>query len=228
MFDGRRAPSRRERSAAHGQEDAQRLAQPLVGSPGAASGRAGSRRTRARGDRTRAATRARPARNRPPPRRRCRRVPRPAPPFTDKQIELVQTFADQAVIAIENVRLFEEVQARTRELSEALEQQTATSEVLRVISSSPGELEPVFQAMLENATRICDAKFGNLLLYEGTAFRVAAMHGAPPAWAELRRRDPILRFGPKILLPALPRPGGCSTSPTFEQNLPTSIASRGR
>jgi GAF domain-containing protein/DNA-binding response OmpR family regulator len=118
-------------------------------------------------------------------------------PFTDKQIALVETFADQAVIAIENVRLFDEVQARTRELSESLEQQTATSEVLRVISSSPGELEPVFQAMLENATRICEAKFGNLLLYEGDAFRVAAMHGAPPAWAELRRRDPMLHFGPK-------------------------------
>src|SRR5215204_1971070 len=78
-------------------------------------------------------------------------------PFGRKQIELLETFADQAVIAIENVRLFDEVQARTRELSEALEYQTATSEVLQVISSTPGELEPVFQAMLENATRICDA-----------------------------------------------------------------------
>ena len=74
-------------------------------------------------------------------------------PFTDKQIELASTFADQAVIAIENVRLFDEVQARTRELSEALEQQTATSEVLQLISSSPGELEPVFQAMLRRSNR---------------------------------------------------------------------------
>jgi GAF domain-containing protein len=111
-------------------------------------------------------------------------------PFTDKQIELVKNFANQAVIAIENTRLL-------NELRESLQQQTATSDVLQVISSSPGQLEPVFQAMLENATRICDAKFGNLLLYEDNAFRVAAMHGAPPAWAELRRRDPILRFGPK-------------------------------
>ena len=95
--------------------------------------------------------------------------------FTDKQIELVTTFADQAVIAIENVRLFEEVQARTRELSEALEQQTATSEVLQVISRSPGELEPVFQAMLENATRICDAKFGALFRFDGKFFHPAAL-----------------------------------------------------
>ena len=117
--------------------------------------------------------------------------------FTEKQIELVTTFADQAVIAIENVRLFEAEQQRTRELTESLEQQTATADVLRVISSSPGELEPVFQAMLENATRICEAKFGNLLLYEGATFRVSAMHGDVPEWIDLRRRDPVLHFGPK-------------------------------
>ena len=87
-------------------------------------------------------------------------------PFTKKQIELVETFADQAVIAIENARLFDEVQARTKQLTESLEQQTATSEVLQVISSSPGELAPVFETILENATRVCEAKFGNLLLYE--------------------------------------------------------------
>ena len=117
--------------------------------------------------------------------------------FTEKQIELVATFADQAVIALENVRLFEAEQQRTRELTESLEQQTATADVLRVISSSPGELEPVFQAMLENATRICEAKFGNLLLYDGATFRVSAIHGDVPEWIELRRRDPVLHFGPK-------------------------------
>ena len=102
-------------------------------------------------------------------------------PFTPKQIELVTTFADQAVIAIENVRLFEEVQARTRELSEALEQQTATSEVLGIISSSPGELGPVFEAMLANATWLCGAKFGILNLYDGEAFSNTAFHGVPEA-----------------------------------------------
>jgi signal transduction histidine kinase len=126
-----------------------------------------------------------------------------ARPFTDKQIDLAMTFADQAVIAIENLRLFDEVQARTRELTESLEQQTATSEVLGVISSSPGELEPVFEAMLANAVRICAAKFGNLLLYDGNAFRMAAMHGAPPAWDVLRRREPVVRPDPNNVLARL-------------------------
>ena len=122
-------------------------------------------------------------------------------PFTEKQIELVQIFADQAVIAIENVRLFEEVQARTRELSESLEQQTATSEVLQVISSSPGELEPVFQSMLANATRICEANFGVLFLYEEGAFRAVALHGAaPPSFVETRRRNPIMQPVPGTAL----------------------------
>ena len=116
-----------------------------------------------------------------------------AGPISKVQEELLKTFADQALIALENVRLFDEVQARTRELGEALEQQTATSEVLQVISSSPGDLEPVFQAMLENATRVCDAKFGNMFLFEGGAFRTVALHNAPPAFAEARRRTPVLR-----------------------------------
>ena len=114
-------------------------------------------------------------------------------PFTDKQVELVTTFADQAVIAIENVRLFDEVQARTRELSETLEQQTATSEVLQVISSSPGELQPVFEIMLANAIRICEANFGNLHLYQDGAFPIVAQHGVPAAYADLRRREPVVR-----------------------------------
>src|SRR5262249_32379991 len=116
------------------------------------------------------------------------------------QIELLTTFADQAVIAIENVRLFDEVQARTRELSESLLQQTATSEVLQVISSSPGQLEPVFQAMLENATRIGEAKFGTLYLCEGDALRTIAMYGAPAAFAEARRRNPMVRPNPETTL----------------------------
>jgi GAF domain-containing protein len=112
-------------------------------------------------------------------------------PFSEKQIALLGTFADQAAIAIENARLFEAEQQHTRELSEALEQQTATSEVLQVISSSPGELEPVFQAMLENATRICEAKFGTMYRYDGEAFHVTAMYNAPAAFEAERRRAPI-------------------------------------
>ena len=104
-------------------------------------------------------------------------------------------FAAQAVIAIENTRLLNELRQRTDDLSESLEQQTATSEVLEVISSSPGELEPVFQAMLANAMRICEAKFGNLLLFDGEGFRAAAFQNAPRAYVDMYDKGP-LRPGP--------------------------------
>src|SRR6202022_1050856 len=109
-----------------------------------------------------------------------------ARPFTQRQVELVTTFADQAVIAIENVRLFDEVQTRTREVTEALEQQTATADVLRVISNSPGELEPVFETILEHAVRMCEAKFATLYLCEGDGFRARASHNAPQAYLNAR------------------------------------------
>jgi GAF domain-containing protein len=110
-------------------------------------------------------------------------------PVSKAQEGLLKQFADEAVIAIENVRLFDAEQRRTRELSEALEQQTATSEVLRVISSSPGDLKPVFETMLANATRLCEAEYGNLWLREGDVFRAIAMHGLNIEWLE---QDPVV------------------------------------
>jgi signal transduction histidine kinase len=117
-------------------------------------------------------------------------------PYSDKHIVLLQNFADQAVIAIENARLFNEVQAKTRDLSEALQQQTATADVLQIISSSPGDLAPVFEKMLENATRVCGAEFGSMVLVESDTLRQAALYNAPPALAEIRANK-VFQIHPK-------------------------------
>src|SRR5262249_24331442 len=124
-------------------------------------------------------------------------------PFTDKQIALLENFAAQAVIAIENARLLAELRQRTddlsqrtTDLSEALDQQTATSEVLQVISSSPGDLQPVFATMLANMVRVCNATLGSVYRFDGDNFRFIAQHNALPAHAELTRYSPF-RPGPK-------------------------------
>jgi adenylate cyclase len=114
-------------------------------------------------------------------------------PFTEEQIAVIETYADQAVIAIENTRLLNELRQRTADLSESLDQQIATADVLRVISSSSGDLEPVFQAMLEKAVDICDAKFGTLFRFDGSAFHSAARLNTPAALAEFqKKRGPFL------------------------------------
>jgi GAF domain-containing protein len=112
-------------------------------------------------------------------------------PFSEEQIALLKGFANQAVIAIENTRLFEAEQQRTRELTESLEQQTATSDVLQVISSSPGDLNPVFQTILANATRICEANFANIYRWDGNGLSLVATQNTPLAYVEARKRLPM-------------------------------------
>src|SRR5215203_1798576 len=112
-------------------------------------------------------------------------------PYTQQQIELVTTFADQAVIAIENARLFDEVQARTADLSVALEQQTATSEVLQVISRSKFDLEPVLKTLVDTAGRLCQAENVQIWLREGEIYRLAAHNGFSPEYQDYARQHPI-------------------------------------
>jgi two-component system, NtrC family, sensor kinase len=121
-------------------------------------------------------------------------------PFNGNQIDLVTTFANQAVIAIENARLLNELRQRTDDLTESLEQQTATSEVLGVISSSAGRLEPVFQSMLDNAVRICEAKFGFMNRYESNTWRITAVHGAVAAYTEFLQQHGYKRPSPKTVV----------------------------
>ncbi|MBR1210723.1 GAF domain-containing protein [Bradyrhizobium sp. JYMT SZCCT0180] len=148
-------------------------------------------------------------------------------PFEEKQIALLQTFADQAVIAIGNVRLFEEVQQRTRELSESLEQQTATSEVLSVISRSAGDLEPVFKSMLENATRICGAQFGLMNLYDGDSFHTVGFHNVPSAFEAARQRSfrahPDGDLGQMVLTKKVAHIHDLRTRPLYIQGDPATV-----
>src|SRR5258705_10276296 len=116
-------------------------------------------------------------------------------PFSDKQIAMLQTFADQAVIAIENVRLFKELQQKNEALteahaqvSEALEQQTATGEILNVIASSPTDVQPVFNAIAESSLRLCGALFSSVYRFDGELIHMVAHHNYPPAALELSRR----------------------------------------
>jgi GAF domain-containing protein len=157
-------------------------------------------------------------------------------PFSPAQIKLLETFADQAVIAIENVRLFQELQARNRDLIEALEQQTATSEILRVIASSPTELQPVFQTILDNAVRLCEAQNGAVFRFDGEVFRAVVWNNISPALQDYVRDTPIrpgresavrrvgLEKGPVHIPDMLADPDCVVPEPYREEGMRTNLA----
>jgi GAF domain-containing protein len=153
-------------------------------------------------------------------------------PFTAKEIELVTTFADQAVIAIENVRLFDEVQARTRELTEALEQQTATSAILRVISTSPTDVQPVFETIVRNAVALCGSLFANVFRLDGELLHFVASHNVGPDYVELLRAKYPMRpdssqvSGRAVLTRSVVRLEDALADPDYDQRFPTTMGWR--
>jgi GAF domain-containing protein len=153
-------------------------------------------------------------------------------PFTDKQIELVTTFADQAVIAIENVRLFDEVQARTRELTEALEQQTATSAILRTISTSPTDVQPVFETIVRNAVALCGSLFANVFRFDGELLHFVASHNVGPDYVELLRTTYPMRAdssqvsGRAVLTRSVVRLEDALADPDYDQRFPAAMGWR--
>jgi signal transduction histidine kinase len=151
-------------------------------------------------------------------------------PFTDKEVELVTTFADQAVIAIENVRLFDEVQARTDELTEALEQQTATSAILRVISTSPTEVQPVFETIVRNAVALCGSLFANVFRFDGELLHFVASHNVGPSYVELLRAKYPMRpdssqvSGRAVLTRSMVRLEDALADPDYDKRFPTAMS----
>ena len=153
-------------------------------------------------------------------------------PFTDKEIELITTFADQAVIAIENVRLFRELETRNKDIAEALEQQTATAEILRAISASPSDPQPVFQAIVRNAVALCGSLFANVFRYDGELLHYVASHNTGPGYVELlqakypMRPDRSQVSGRVLLEKAVVRLEDARSDPDYDQKFPTAMGWR--
>ena len=145
-------------------------------------------------------------------------------PFSDRQIELATTFADQAVIAIENVRLFDEVQRRTEELTKSLQQQTATAEVLEVISRSRFDLQPVFETVAESSVRLCGADRAFIFRFDGELLRMAAAYNAPPEFKEWVKQHPIWPGRHS----GQPAPHSNAVLSTFQMSWPTRNIRMGR